>query len=169
MKGFRLVFAIAAGLLLLASLVVPAQAAGLLSENVKITKVSDAAGANTTDVTSAEVDMTGFEGVIFITSYGTAAANNLMHVEQDTVTGMGSAADLAGGEVDLSGASDEDQWIDLFRPTERFVRVVAQRGTSSTLENIWAIQYKSRSLPLTNLTSGTIYGKRLISPAEGTK
>jgi len=140
-----------------------------LTENVKLTKVSDYASANTTDVTSAEVDMAGWDGVVFITSYATAAANNLMHAEQDTATGMGSAADLEGSEVDLSGASDEDQWIDLFQPRERFVRVVAQRGTSAALESIWAIQYRGRNVPVTNLTSGTIYGKRLNRPAEGTK
>jgi hypothetical protein len=141
----------------------------LLSENVLITKCADAAGAATSDVTGSTIDMAGWDGVLFVTSYGTPAANNLIHVEQGAASNMSDAADLAGGEVDLSGASDEDQWIDLVQPRERYVRCIAQRGTSSTLENLWAIQYRGKSRPQTNLTSGTIYGKRLIRPAEGTK
>lgn len=141
----------------------------LLSENVKITKCADAAGAATTDVTGATIDMAGWDGVLFVTSYGTAAADNLIHVEQGAASTMSDAADLAGGEIDLSGASDEDQWIDLYQPRERYVRCIAVRGTSSTLENLWAIQYRGKSRPVTNLTSGTIYGKRVIRPAEGTK
>lgn len=143
---------------------------GFLSNNVKITKVSDVASANTTDVTSSSVDMAGWDGVLFLTSYGTAAADNLMHAEQSSDDGSSDTfADIAGSEVDLSGASDEDQWLDILEPTERYVRVVAQRGTSSTLENIWAIQYRGRSLPQSNLTSGTIYGKQIYRAAEGTK
>lgn len=146
-------------------------AQGFLSENVKITKVSDAAGAATSDVTSTHVDMAGWDGVLFLTSYGTPAANNLMHVETGDDSGDSDMADLSGGEVDLAGTSDEDQWLDVLRPRERYVRVVAQRGTSSTLENIWAIQYRGKDgFPQDNDTTGTIVGKR-IGPfaAEGTK
>ncbi len=143
---------------------------GFISENVKITKVADAAEAATTDVTCAEVDMAGFDGVLFLTSLGTAAANNTMKAQQDTATGMASAADIEGSAVDLGGASDEDLWLDVYRPRERFVRAVVVRGTSSTCENVWAIQYNAKDgLPISNLTAGTIYGKR-VGPfaAEGT-
>lgn len=139
----------------------------MLSSHVKLTKVADHSTANTTDVTSAEVDMAGYEGVLFISSFGTAAANNTMKAQQDTVTGMGSAADLLGTSV-ASGTSDEDVWIDVFRPRERFVRVIGLRGTSTTMESIWAIQYGARKQPVDNTTSGTIIGEAHASPAEGT-
>jgi len=141
-----------------------------LSEDVKLTVVSGYASAAQTDVTSTGVDMTDWDGVLFLTSYGTAAADNLIHVEQSSDNGSSDTyADLEGGEIDLGGASDEDQWVDVFRPKERYVRCIAQRGTSSTLETIWAIQYRGRSLPADNTTAGTIYGKTIISPDEGTK
>lgn len=138
-----------------------------LSGKVKILKVQDHTGAGTSAVTSDEVDTAGYNGVLFITSFGTAAANNTLKAQQDTVTGMASAADLAGSSV-ASGTSDEDVWIDVYKPLERFVRVVAARGTSSTLESIWAILYEPRTSPVDNTTTGTIVGELHVSPAEGT-
>jgi len=138
-----------------------------LSSNVKITKVKDHSTAATSAVTSTEVDMLGYEGVLFVTSFGTAAVNNTIKAQQDTATGMGSAADLTGTSV-VPGASDEDVWIDVYKPLERFVRVVIARGTSSTLESIWAIQYGARKSPIDNTTTGTIAGELHVTPAEGT-
>ena len=141
-----------------------------LNEQVKFIKVKDHSTADTTDVNSDTVDLQasgGWDGAMFLTSYGTAAANNLMHCE--TSDDDSSWNDLAGGEIDLGGASDEDQWLDVYGNKERYIRVVAQRGTSSTLESVWAILYRGRSLPYSNLTIGTICGKALVSPAEGTK
>jgi hypothetical protein len=138
-----------------------------LSSRVKLLKVKDHSAANTTDVTSDEVDTAGYDGVMFVTSFGTAATDNTLKAQQDIVTGMASAADLLATSV-TSGASDEDVWIDIYRPQERFVRVVAERGTSSTLESIWAILYNPRSMPVDNATTGTIIGEFHQSPAEGT-
>lgn len=147
---------------------------GFLCEQVKITKVADAAGAGTTAVNGAGVDMQadgGWDAVLFLTSYGTPAANNLMKAQQsDDDASADDYTDIAGSEVDASGASDEDQWLDIQRPRKRYVRPVVQRGTSSTCENIWAIQYRGRKVVSSaiNLVSGTIYGKKLYHPDEGT-
>lgn len=142
---------------------------GLFSEECKITKVKDAAGAATTDVTSDIIDMAGFDGVIFLTSLGTAAADNTIHAEQGAAAAMGDAADLEGSEVDV-GSSDEDLFIDILRPRERYLRVVVTRATSSTVGDIWAIQYRAHdSVSVDNTTAGTINGKQLVYPAEGTK
>jgi hypothetical protein len=140
---------------------------GPLSSNVKITKVADHTTAGTDAVTSAEVNMAGYEGVMFVTSFGTANAGNLLKAQQDTATGMASAADLEGTSV-TSGTSDEDVWLDVYKPREQFVRVYATRGASSTLESIWAIQYGPRYAAPDNTTSGTITGEQHVSPAEGT-
>jgi len=137
-----------------------------LSSHVKITKLADHTVAGTSDVTAAEVDMQGYEGVLFITSFGTAAADNTMEAEGSDQSGT-SFADLEGTSV-VSGSSDEDVWIDVNRPRDRYIRVVAHRGTSSTLESIWAIQYGARLMPVDNTTTGTIIGEAHASPAEGT-
>ncbi len=137
-----------------------------LSNAVKITKVADHTAAGTDAVTSTAVDMKGYGGVLFLTSFGTAAANNTLLASQDTASD-GSFTDLEGTSVS-SGTSDEDVWIDVYRPTKRYVRVEAARGTSSTLESIWALQYGGQRFPVDNTTSGTIVGEAHQTPAEGT-
>lgn len=137
-----------------------------LSSAVKLTKVADHTAAGTSAVNSTGVDMSGFEGVLFITSFGTAAANNTVNAAQGATLG-GTYDDLAGTSV-ASGTSDEDVWIDVYRPTDRFVRLEAARGTSSTLESIWAIQYGARTEAPVNVVSGEIIGEAHASPAEGT-
>jgi hypothetical protein len=143
---------------------------GFLSENVKITKVNDVAASANTDLNSGIVDMAGFDGVLFLTSLGTAAANNTLHVETGDLANMDDAADIAGSELGV-GSSDEDLWVDVMRPRERYVRVVVTRGTATTVENIWAIQYRAKDgMPIDNETAGTIHGEK-VGPfaAEGTK
>lgn len=140
-----------------------------ISSNVKLTKVADHTTAGTTDVESAILDMSGYEGVMFFTSFGTAAADNLLKVQQDDANASGGMADLLGSGV-VSGASpsNEDVWADVYRPTKRYVRCVAVVDTSSTVESIWALQYGPRETPVDNTTSGTITGESSASPAEGT-
>lgn len=143
---------------------------GYLSDCVKITKVSDHSAAGTSAVDSSAVDMTGYDGVLFVTSFGTANANNTVKLAVSATSG-GSYADLAGTSV-ASGSSDEDVWIDMTGgvadAAKPFVRLTAARGTSSTLESIYAIQYKARSLKQTNSVTGTIVGEQHNAPAEGT-
>ena len=136
-----------------------------LSSQVKITKVQDHTAAGTSAVNSDSVNMAGFEGVVFITSFGTAASGNTIEVSQSADDS--SFSDLLGTSV-TSGTTDEDVWVDVYRPSEQYVRCEIARGTSSTLESIWAIQYGARKLPVDNSTSGTIIGEAHVSPAEGT-
>lgn len=142
---------------------------GFLSSRIKVIKVKDHSTAATDAVNSDGVDMWqngGYEGVMFLTSFGTAASGNTMNAAQG---GDNSSdwQDLEGTSVS-SGTSDEDVWLDIYRPTDRYVRAEIARGTSSTLESIWAILYGARSIPVDNTTSGTIVGEAHNSPAEGT-
>ena len=142
----------------------------LFTEDVKITRVKAYQSANTTDVTSDGVDMNGYDGVAFLVCYGTAAADNLIHAEQSSDNGVGDAyTDIAGSEPNDAGASSEIQFVDIRQPQERYVRCIAVRGTSSTVENIYAFRYNIRSMPADNKTAGTIEGEQLIAPIAGTK
>lgn len=144
---------------------------GLLSKQCKFIKVKDHSAAATTAVDSDGVDMDqdgGWEGVVFLTSFGTAAAGNTVNAAQSSDNALADDyTDLEGTSVS-SGTSDEDVWLDIYRPTKRYVRLEAARGTSSTLESIWAILYRGKKLPATNVTSGTIIGEGHVSPDEGT-
>ena len=135
---------------------------GYISDNVKITKLQDHTVAGTSTINSDELDMNGYDGVLFVTSYGTAATGNTVTMEHSDTSGASFAATLA---LKTSGASDEDVLLDVNRPVKRYVRLSAARGTSSTLESIWGIQYKSRTLALDNSTTGTIALGQFNAPA----
>lgn len=138
-----------------------------LSKNAKFTKLADHTTAGTDNVVSTILDMQGFDGVVFLTSFGTANAGNYIYVDTGTDASLTDAANLAGSKV-TSGSSDEDVVLDIYKPLERYLRVTAVRGSSSTLESIWAVQYGPRKAPVSNSTSGTIIAETHISPAEGT-
>lgn len=139
-----------------------------LSDRIKIVKVQDHTTAGTSAVTSDAIDTQGYGGVMVITSFGTAATGNLLKLQQSSDNaGSDDYSDLEGTSV-TSGSSDEDVWLDLLRPMKRYVKCVATRGTSSTLESMWAILYNPDATPVDNTTTGTIAGEAHTSPAEGT-
>lgn len=137
-----------------------------LGKNTKVTKVIAAAAAGTGTTNGTELDMAGFDGVLFVGgAMGTANAGNYLKCQQDTATGMGSAADLEGTKITPSTNAYAVK-VDLYRPLERYVRIVAVRGASSTLGDVYAIQYQGRKPPYTDATG--IEAETHISPAEGT-
>jgi len=137
-----------------------------LLKNSKITKVKAYQAGATSAVDSDEVDMSGWDGVLFLASIGTPATNNSMKAQQDTATGMSTAADLEGTSV-ASTSAKTDLALDIYRPRERFVRVEITRTTSTTVEAIWAIQYRGRKGAQTNITTLQA-AESHVSPAEGT-
>ena len=139
-----------------------------LSDEVKLTKLANHNAAGTSPITSSSVDMAGFTGALFFTSFGTAAANNVLVAQQSSDDGSADAfGDLEGTSV-ASGTSDEDVWLDIINPRKRYLLVVATPGTSSTVESIWCLQYGARALPQDNTTTGTIVGEQHNYPDEGT-
>jgi hypothetical protein len=127
-----------------------------LSSQLKIRRVAAAAGAATTAVNGSAVDMEGFESVVFLGSFGTAAADNTLKAQasDDGSTGW---ADITGA-ITAPGGTDGVQFLEVVRPQKRYIRVVATRGTSSTLESMWAIQGLPAVSPVGNSTAGTING-----------
>jgi hypothetical protein len=133
----------------------------------KFVKIKDHSAASTAAVTSDIIDTAGFQGVVFITSFGTADATNTIKVQQNTANQTTGMADLLGTSI-ASGSSDEDIVIELHKPLERYVQVVAARGASSTLESIWAVLYGGDATIASSVVSGTAAGELHVSPAEGT-
>ena len=138
-----------------------------LSRQVAIESGAATTGAGTTEVDGATIDTSGFEGVLFIAKFGTAASNNTLQAQQGAASNLSDAADLEGTSVTV-GSSDELVYLDLYRPRERYVRIQAERGTSTTLDWCVAIKYGARKQPVDNDTAGTIAGEVHVSPAEGT-
>lgn len=124
--------------------------------------------AGTSAVNGAIFDMSRYEGIVFIAKFGTAATDNTIKAQQGADSGLSDAADLAGSSVAV-GASDEIVCLEIHKPIERYVRMVAVRGTSTTLDWAVAIPYDHRGKsPVSNSVAGTIASEIHVSPAEGT-
>lgn len=136
--------------------------AGYLNENVKITKISDHQAANTTTVTSDELDMNGYDSIMFLTSYGTPGTGNIA-----TMTQGATGAEAATVASITTVTSDEDLVLDVHidAAVGRYVKLSCARVTSSTLESIWAIQYNAKVKPITNAVSGTLAVGQFNGPA----
>lgn len=141
---------------------------GLLSENVKLIKVADHSTAATSDVTTAAIDTQGYGGCLVLSSFGTAASGNTVKLQQSDDDGSTDAYSDLEDTSTTSGTSDEDVWVEAGKPRKRYLKAVFARGTSSTLESVWAILYNPATYPVDNTTSGTIAGEAHVSPAEGT-
>lgn len=145
---------------------------GQLLNEIKITRVMNAVAAGTTDQNSSEVDMQGWDGVMFIAAFGALTATQVTQIkaQQDVVTGMAGAADLAGTLVGPLADGDGNKCLvlDVYRPQERFVRCVVDRGTANAvIDGVIAIQYRGRLQPTTQPAS-VAFSEAHASPAEGT-
>lgn len=142
--------------------------AGYLTEFIKITKVADHTTAGTGDVSCSSVDMAadgGYDGVVFVTSYGTAATDNILKAAGSSDDS--SFTEYASSAQQASGSSDEDVILDIQRPLQRYVKPVPERGTSSTCESVYAIRYRSRTRPVTSHdVTGTSAIQQASSPAN---
>lgn len=143
-----------------------------IGKSLKFMVVENAASAGQTTLTSDYVDTQGYDGVVFITSFGTITAGGAQSVKirQATASNGSDGADLEGSSVTV--ADDDDNQIvvhDVYRPRERYVAALALRATQDSVVNgIYAILYRGSKAPTTD-DSATVVAKRtLISPAEGT-
>lgn len=142
------------------------------ANNHKVTVVSNAVAAGTTDIDPTAIDMDGFDSVAFIVQFGaiTAGAVTSVKAQQSSDNGVGDAfSDLAGTAQTVADDDDNKAFIiDLFRPSERYVKPYVDRATqNAVVESIIAIQYCARNAPVTQPAS--IGGYEIHnSPAEGT-
>ncbi len=140
----------------------------LFLKAAKLVLVKAESTAATSAVTSDAVDVSGYEGVVFFTTFGTAAAGNTIKVQASSDDAATDAYSDLADSSQSSGTSDETVGVEIKRPVKAYAKAVIARGTSSTLGPIYAILYGPRTLPVSNNVSGSIASKSLISPAEGT-
>ena len=134
-----------------------------LSKNVKVTLVAAGATSAGTAINSAAVDMSGFEGVIFVGKIATANAGNTALAAQSDASG-GTYVDLVGTTI-APGGNGDSFLIDVYRPTKRFVRCEIARGGADTVTgDVYAIQYGAAAKP--TVQGATIDAILGISPAE---
>lgn len=130
----------------------------------------DAGAAATTDITSDAVDTAGFDGVLFIVSFGTITSGAATSIKvQQCDTSGGSYADLEGTAQTVADTNDNKTFIvDVFRPREQFLKLVVDRGTqNAVVGSIIAIKYNASQRPVTQHTN-TVGNEAFNWPAEGT-
>jgi hypothetical protein len=143
-----------------------------LTDNIQIERVMDPSdgAAGTSDINSDSVDMQNFGGVKFEVTFGTITGSAVTSIkaQQDSVTGMGSAADLKGTGQTVADTDDEKIfYIDIAKPKKRFVRCVVDRGTqNAVVQSITANLYDPRKAPTSHGTN--VSGELHVSPEEGT-
>lgn len=141
------------------------------SLRLKVDGTNYTGAAGTTDLTSEAVDTAGFEGCRFIVGLGaiTASAVTSVKVQQCDTSG-GTYADLEGSSVTI--ADDDDNQIaiiDIFRPRERYLKFVTDRGTANAVVDfLLADLYSPRVGAVTQDTTTVVSTEVHVSPAEGT-
>lgn len=128
-----------------------------LLKNVKVTPVAASAVAAQTEVLTSVLDMSGYDGVMFVALLGDVTATSVL-----TLTAKGNSASSTSSPTPVTqiataaftaGASDADDKalvVDVFDPMLRYVFASLTRTTANAVVNgIIAIQYKSEYKPTT--------------------
>jgi hypothetical protein len=133
-----------------------------------VTVTNGAAG--TADINGVTLDMAGWDGVIAVVQMGAIVSGAVTSIkaQQDSASGMGTAADLLGTAQTIADTDDEKTfYLAIHKPQERYVRLVVDRGTQNATCSAVYIQYSGRT-PF-NATHGTaVSGEAHVAPAEGT-
>ena len=127
--------------------------------------------AGTTDVTSGIVDTLGFYGVRFIYAMGTitTGAVTSFKVQQGDIAAMSDAADLAGSNVVIADTMSNKLAIsEIYRPMNRYVRALLDRGTQNAVVNALIVElFEPQFRPVTQDASVGIL-EFWNGPDEGT-
>ena len=128
-----------------------------LLKNVKVAYAAGAAAAAQTEVLSTVLDMTGYDGVMFIALLGDVTATSVL-----TLTAKGNTASSTSSPSPVTqkasteftaGASDADSTaivVDVYDPAVRYMFASLTRTTANAVVNgIVAIQYKAEYRPTT--------------------
>jgi len=140
---------------------------------LKVTRVSNAVAAGSTDANGTGVDMAGFDGVLFIAALGAIVATGVQGLKAQASTDDGSTdtyGDLAGTLVAAADTDDNKLlMLDVIAPTKQWVRPVVERATANaTIDGVVAIQYGAANKPTTQDATTVVAIELHDTPAEGT-
>ncbi len=114
---------------------------------------------NNTTVTSAEVDMQGYEAVDFYLSLGTIDHTVDMTIESSTTSGgtLVALTDVDGvtaALTQISATGDNAQYcVSIYRPTNRYLKAVVTVGAGTTGAYLSATAIRYRKAGNTPVTS----------------
>jgi hypothetical protein len=128
--------------------------------------------SGTSSRTGTVIDMSGWDGALFIVVNATIAGSAVgdMHLVAGTTSSLtDSTDDVEGSAVAIiAGESDTIKVIDYYKPVYRYATAVITKDAShAQAESVIAIQYNGSKLPVAEMGSDELL--KLISPATGTK
>lgn len=132
-----------------------------------ITVTTGAAGSS--NVNGAILDMSGWEGVLIVVQMEAIVATAVTSIkaQQGDDSGLSDAQDLAGTGQTIADSDDEKTFVfDLYRPTDRYIRLVALRATANATLTATYHQYGARKEPATHEAT-VIVVEQHSSAAEG--
>ena len=128
-----------------------------LSKDIKITVVEAAAAAGTTELVSDVLDMTGYEGIMFIALTGDVTDTSVL-----TLTAKGNTANSVSSPTpvtqkatdaftaDATSADSKVLMVDVYKPAMRYMFASLTRATANAVVGgIIAIQYDAKTKPTT--------------------
>jgi hypothetical protein len=132
-----------------------------LSKSIKVSVVEAAATAGTSELVTDVLDMSGYEGVMFIALTGdvtassvltlTAKANTANHVSVPTPVTQAATDAFTAGATD---ADSKALMVDVYKPTKRYVFASLTRADqNAVVGGIIAIQYGANNKPTTQHAS----------------
>lgn len=135
------------------------QGLNLLNE-AKATVVSTGASAGETTVTTAALDMAGYDSVMFLICLGTQVSTAVITATAEQCTTSGGTyapiVDALTGNnaavtvTDAGGSTDNTVMVlDLFRPSAEFVELsIARTVANSQIDQVIALQYNAKKKPV---------------------
>lgn len=140
-----------------------------LSKNTKVTMIQAPLVAGATDPLSSSIDMSGYEGCLFIGNWGTATGGATGSLQVQTAASTTATfVDLTGAVVaSTGGGSDGYGLVDVYQPQKRYLKTQITRATSN-LEwgGTLAIQYGAKKVPSVHSSTTNVATEVLtVSPA----
>jgi hypothetical protein len=143
-----------------------------ISDSIKIDRILGYFAAGQVARTSEIVDMSGYEGALFIFDFGTLIQNGTLTpvIQQGTDSAGANMAALAGTEAYTVSAADAALThsclvVDVYKPRERYLRaVITPDVQNAVITGITVIRYNGSQRP--DLNTGVLQMTQLFSPAE---
>ena len=109
-------------------------------------EIAPIASAASTATNGNGVDMQGWSGVLFVLNLGATDGTVDMKAQRDDNSGFSSATDITGAAITQVTATGDNKlyMLDVWRPSERYVRAVVTTGAGATADQlgVTAIRYR---------------------------
>lgn len=149
---------------------------GFLTDIAKPCQIvtTTAGAAAATAITSSAVDMAGYDGCLFIVTFGAIVTNGVQSIKLQQSSDDAAAddySDIEGTSQTVADDADNTTFlIDVFRPQKRYLKCIVGRATqNATVGAVIAIPYGKHSRGGV-LSAGTAITaiERFNFPNEGT-